>query len=497
MEFKIKKNVAEDIISNLPDCILHHILSFIPTKHVVTMSALSTKWRDISNLHLTHTTNLDFGEEFMKGQSQSEFTESLNKILALHVAKKIEKFHILFDPTNMFQLETKEWIQFATSSRSVKELNLDFRRELSYNFDNKLHSPEKIVTLPNFLFDCKSLTHLSLSHCDLGLPENFSGLRHLQTLCLRNIHILPSQLQNLLSQCQLLESLVLGECDHLYYIKIPASCFRLKYLSLFNCLNANEIEISAPNICRFLLCRTVMDIFTFNNISSLEEALIGVSRNRYSKTKDIHMAVLASASHVKVLTIYGGSLLCHLLEEFPVTFHNLLELQLVNRPGRYDIFSADIYLFFKHCSCPLLESLSIELPHPPPECVHPSRLESARPNVESVDCDFNHLKTIKISNFKGTDTEINLIIFFLEKAIFLESLVVVGSQSYHSTDKENPMNKSLEDIRERLFQLPKASLNIQIVFCEYSEHDDISLTCLEKHDIANQTHQLPSYFEFD
>ncbi|XP_028056794.1 FBD-associated F-box protein At4g10400-like [Camellia sinensis] len=453
MEFKIKKNVAEDIISNLPDCILHHILSFIPTKHVVTMSALSTKWRDISNLHLTHTTNLDFGEEFMKGQSQSEFTENLNKILALHVAKKIEKFHILFDPTDMFQLETKEWIQIATS-RGVKELNLDFRRELSYNFDNKLHSPEKIVTLPNFLFDCKSLTHLSLSHCDLGLPEKFSGLRHLQTLCLRNIHILPSQLQNLLSQCQLLESLVLGECDHLYYIKILASCFRLKYLSLFNCLNANEIEISAPNIRRFLLCRTVMDIFTFNNI-------------------------------------------CHLLEEFPVTFHNLLELQLVNRPGRYDIFSADIYLFFKHCSCPLLESLSIELPHPPPECVHHSRLESARPKVESVDCDFNHLKTIKISNFKGTDTEINLIIFFLEKAISLESLVVVGSQSYHSTDKENPMNKSLEDIRERLFQLPKASLNIQIVFCEYSEHDDISLTCLEKHDIANQTHQLPSYFEFD
>ncbi|WJX74447.1 trans-2-enoyl-CoA reductase (NADPH) [Trifolium repens] len=39
-----------DMISDLPDCILHIILSFLPTKDAVKTSILATKWSELFNM---------------------------------------------------------------------------------------------------------------------------------------------------------------------------------------------------------------------------------------------------------------------------------------------------------------------------------------------------------------------------------------------------------------------------------------------------------------
>ncbi|CAG7861564.1 unnamed protein product [Brassica rapa] len=36
-----------DLISSLPDKMLHHILSFVPTKVAITTSVLSKRWRHV------------------------------------------------------------------------------------------------------------------------------------------------------------------------------------------------------------------------------------------------------------------------------------------------------------------------------------------------------------------------------------------------------------------------------------------------------------------
>jgi hypothetical protein len=43
--FKRQKHNKDDTINDLPDCILYHILSFLPTKDAVKTSILATNWR--------------------------------------------------------------------------------------------------------------------------------------------------------------------------------------------------------------------------------------------------------------------------------------------------------------------------------------------------------------------------------------------------------------------------------------------------------------------
>jgi len=49
-----------------------------------------------------------------------------------------------------------------------------------------------------------------------------------------------------------------------------------------------------------------------------------------------------------------------LIKDFWVKFWNLQELQLVNSP-LFGLFNTDVYCFFRHCSCPSLQKISIEV----------------------------------------------------------------------------------------------------------------------------------------
>ncbi|KAI3853388.1 hypothetical protein MKW92_029935, partial [Papaver armeniacum] len=41
-------HVGEDYISNLPDALIHHILSFLPTKSAMSTSILSKRWKYVA-----------------------------------------------------------------------------------------------------------------------------------------------------------------------------------------------------------------------------------------------------------------------------------------------------------------------------------------------------------------------------------------------------------------------------------------------------------------
>ncbi|XXG59632.1 hypothetical protein AAC387_Pa04g1682 [Persea americana] len=61
----------EDRISQLPDPILHDIVSMIPFKCAVRTSILSKRWKGLWESATAYTTTLDFGWEFATSRGVS------------------------------------------------------------------------------------------------------------------------------------------------------------------------------------------------------------------------------------------------------------------------------------------------------------------------------------------------------------------------------------------------------------------------------------------
>lgn len=299
----------EDLISDLPDAILHLILSLIPTKSVIRASSISKRWREISMEHLTYASSLDFGEEFAKQQKPNQFADNLNKILRINKSEKLDKFKLLFSPRNEeHKFNAISWIKFATS-RGIKEIDLDFCRHIHIHFLSRAHIVGKkdAFELPDFLFDCVTLRIMKLSRCILALPEEYAGFGGLQTLCLKEVHLTDSMLQSLLCNCTLLENLVLKECGSLSSIRI-LSPTRLKKLTVYECYNASILEISGANIRSLLISAGHLDACKVEDMVRLEEVFIGTRGDEFGGVLYIFMEVLSDLSHVRALTLYLGHL---------------------------------------------------------------------------------------------------------------------------------------------------------------------------------------------
>ncbi|CAH9061256.1 unnamed protein product [Cuscuta epithymum] len=107
-----------DIISSLPDEVLVHILSFLPTKHAVGTSILSHRWQYL----FTGVTKLDFDESLMfrhngnhsypRLKASCTFKDFVDRVLPLCKSPRISKFRLKceygFDCSNL-----NAWITFA------------------------------------------------------------------------------------------------------------------------------------------------------------------------------------------------------------------------------------------------------------------------------------------------------------------------------------------------------------------------------------------------
>ncbi|CAA7031684.1 unnamed protein product [Microthlaspi erraticum] len=107
-----------DLISSLPDEILHHIFSFVPTKLAITTSVLSKRWR-----HLWCET------PYLSFPTSKDYIESILKTLASHSAAKIMRFHLYVNRETCVASQSNDHvdslIKFALS-HNVEELSLVF-----------------------------------------------------------------------------------------------------------------------------------------------------------------------------------------------------------------------------------------------------------------------------------------------------------------------------------------------------------------------------------
>ncbi|MBA0733766.1 hypothetical protein Gogos_017745, partial [Gossypium gossypioides] len=173
----IKQVKLEDVdrVSDLPDSILCHILSFLSTKDAVVTSILSTRWRYLFTL----LSNLvfDLGEftssdRRPKSSSIKIFLSFVGRMLFFHKTN-VDKFRlkcgIRVDCCHVYG-----WI-LAAVWRGVKHLDLT----ISYT---------NVKTLPDALFACRTLVALKLDiHFVLDVPKGVH-FPSLKTLCLTSLN---------------------------------------------------------------------------------------------------------------------------------------------------------------------------------------------------------------------------------------------------------------------------------------------------------------------
>ncbi|KAK0602492.1 hypothetical protein LWI29_033978 [Acer saccharum] len=195
--------VAMDRISELPDFIIHHIMSYLSTLEAAQTCVLSKRWNHLR----TSFPILDFDliyfaeEDLATGRKERHFYKNIDKFIQFVDASllrfceakvSMQQFTLsmtVFDVEEVASLLDK-WIELAVANE-VKELDFNFhitddrRYSLSRTMVEELDlnvrtNKDRMYTLPGTLFSAKFVTTLKLSGCNLEQSSAYTTIRRIR-----------------------------------------------------------------------------------------------------------------------------------------------------------------------------------------------------------------------------------------------------------------------------------------------------------------------------
>ncbi|KAF9612573.1 hypothetical protein IFM89_002169 [Coptis chinensis] len=289
---------SQDRISDLPDSMLLHILSFLSMKEVVLTGVLSKRWDHLwtKAMHLRY-----LGPRITTSykEDKERFFKFVIHTLHLRETNPIEEFSLDFPLSEHSPLEITilsihvfTWIHFAVK-RKVKIICLDFS-----NNDYFLRS-QIPFKLPSPLFSCDSVKWLSLAYCIIDRDRQISW-NSLGELCLKEVRLSDDVVQKILSGAPLLVELTLYFCTGMENLNITSRNLKILHLSL---TSQSKLSISAPYL-RTLEIRGGVARYNLMKVSSLSMvkifpgmAIIGSSH------QDKLERLLQSVQHAQYLTL--------------------------------------------------------------------------------------------------------------------------------------------------------------------------------------------------
>ncbi|KAL7087701.1 hypothetical protein ACP275_13G084300 [Erythranthe tilingii] len=310
--------IDNDRLSELPDSLLTHILSFLPTKLSVRSSILARRWRFL----WTEVPTLDFDKE------EEDFIASF---ISLHKLQTINTFRLTSNENYTFRYFNDAWFK-AAIDRKVKNIDL---------------SAFKAVMLPALLFTCKTLVDFRLDSyfvvpgmgCNVCLP------------CLKILHINSviykdgdETLVHLLSGCPVLEELVIGLVTNENLVPCNISSATLKRLTVHFTFfshvtlfykHHHRVEINTPALEYIRLVDCLSEHIKCGPLTSLTEADVYL-HNAYKKQDDSRYSQsvldfvdrLSSVKYLKLDLSYCTEIIDSVFSAWIVNFDNLIKLEL-------------------------------------------------------------------------------------------------------------------------------------------------------------------------
>jgi len=146
-----------DRIRDLPDSVISHILSFLPTKQSAATSILSKRWNPLWFSVLT----LDFDDQNFK--EFATFRHFVYLVITLrNITQTIQSFSLKGGKSSGFDLHDVDRFIHAAVQRGIQNLNLEISR-LTLGFK-----------LPLCVFSCRNITTLKLKRLTISFSSDFN-----------------------------------------------------------------------------------------------------------------------------------------------------------------------------------------------------------------------------------------------------------------------------------------------------------------------------------
>ncbi|KAL9294374.1 putative F-box/LRR-repeat protein [Arabidopsis thaliana] len=305
----ISDHSKKDTISDLPEALICHILSFLPIEDSALTSVLSKKWQHL----FAFRPNLEFDDAVVYLNPDGERNETMfenfvDRVLSLQGDYPINKFSLtcrdFTDPTCV-----SRWIS-NVMERGVSDLDL---RCIVY-WDNG--------TMPPDIFVSKALVHLRIETGNgafIDVEDVF--LPNLKTLYLNKVLLRHSDngFVKLITSCHVLEDLFIMNICWDGYLKRSLSSKTLKRLTFFcedvHAVNPESVSFDTPNLVYFVYHDCVADKYKNMNFDSLVYASICLQMTSHQRTHASYEHLVGNAtdfllgiSNVQILELFANTI---------------------------------------------------------------------------------------------------------------------------------------------------------------------------------------------
>ncbi|XWS09832.1 hypothetical protein CRYUN_Cryun39dG0023500 [Craigia yunnanensis] len=456
-----------DLFMELPKCLLHIIISFLPFKEAARTSILSKLWLNLWRA----TRNIEFDESFFVNPEEFDATKVMKRRVFIDFVQQwignycepcIDRFALAFSNPGQFVADIENFIAFAIA-KNVKGLSLDFSDPTWMEDDPKSH--ESLFDLPSHVYEHGVLESLKLFSCkiDRSAFKNFSLLKDLSVGW---IELEEKSIKALLQYCPLLESLSLTKCWNLEHFSVSEPSLLLRKLVIDKCSFQDHgwIYIHIAPRLRFFKYSGRVASFDLDYLCCLEEADLDFGLEpSFKDVGDLLYNLLFDLFSVTILTVCSFMLQVIPNSEQPYGTEcplNVRHLTLKTALHSHEFYGIAFFLN----SCPLLQTLTIELcparvflDYEPPFEFSPVNFWTK--NLIVYKCIRRTLKTAEVKGFKGTVNEFLVLQYLICLGRAMERLNLYISRE---TD-DNEGNVEIYRARaQMLLQLKKASKKLQI-----------------------------------
>ncbi|GAU23643.1 hypothetical protein TSUD_304180 [Trifolium subterraneum] len=326
---KLSESENEDRLSDLPESVILHILSFLNAKHAIQTCLLSIKWKNIwKRLPILILNSDDY-------RTYKIFTKFVSTVLSLRDSSVALQVVDLRRQNGRLELHILERIVNYAISHNVQQLGL--------------YVDGDIAQIPTIVFSCQTLTHLKLSiyngiHNETMFPRSLSlpALTNLQlehfTFCVGdNDRIEPFSTFNRLN------SLCISNCTVRGVQTLCISSATLVDLTLYDgTYNFYKIDLCTPCLCTFVFTGTPYQKISGSNVSSLKHVDIDADMSSYPDEPPLFLfSWLLEFGNIQSLTVSAATLqvlylLPNLLEMKLPSLGNLKSLRVIMKPLEYE-----------------------------------------------------------------------------------------------------------------------------------------------------------------